>query len=559
MRRSAASCLLAIVALAAVLRLSPLTRFLYFGSDFGEYFRISQGLVATGHIFLPYDGWGVTYPYFPGMFFPAAGAAFGGLEVAASLSLYVPILGAVVVAIVFLITGSVFRDDRSALVAAAFLAVAMPHAFFTAHPIPAVVGELLAAMALLLYLRLPRDSRTWALLLPLTGALVMTHHLAAYFLFVMALAASALAWLIGARSPSRSQVSYLAVLSAFMVAYWFGYAEAFRASILIDVNVNPWWLPFAALPVFAAGLGVAILVRRRVSWRYRPRFPSRLNVGLGYGLSFFGLIAVMVEAVVFGIPGTVIRVSPLTIAYFLPLFAFAAFAGSGRKEADFGRDGLAVSGWLLALILSIVIGWVIAPRLLIPFRHIEYVVLVLAIFGGSGFVQVLRPTGRRVVAAGALAGLLVAGGAATAIPPSTILAGFEEGIRPATLDAAYWAGMHIDGLLATDHRASTIAFGFGGVAATWDAAPLALTASDFGAARAEMCAVNAPTGVSRVDYVLIDADLANGVQLSPLAPSEPLSPAAAAKFADAPYHKVFDSGYAQVYFVNWGLSGGPCP
>src|SRR2546428_7514405 len=58
MRKSTASSLLAVVALALVLRLSPLTRFVYFGSDVGEYFRISRGLITTGHVVLPYPGWG---------------------------------------------------------------------------------------------------------------------------------------------------------------------------------------------------------------------------------------------------------------------------------------------------------------------------------------------------------------------------------------------------------------------------------------------------------------------------------------------------------------------
>ena len=117
----------------------------------------------------------------------------------------------------------------------------------------------------------------------------------------------------------------------------------------------------------------------------------------------------------------------------------------------------------------------------------------------------------------------------------------------------------MDGLLATDHRASTIAFGFGGVNATWDTAEAAIIAPDFASARAEMCRVDAPSGAARVDYVAIDADLARGVQLSPVTPALPLSPEARAKFEEAPYMKVYDSGFAQVYYVNWGLAGVPCP
>src|SRR2546428_11054580 len=90
MRKSTASSLLAILALALALRLSPLTRFVYFGSDVGEYFRISSGLAATGHVTLPYTGWGVTYPYFPGMFFLVAVDTLVGGERSGSLALLVP-------------------------------------------------------------------------------------------------------------------------------------------------------------------------------------------------------------------------------------------------------------------------------------------------------------------------------------------------------------------------------------------------------------------------------------------------------------------------------------
>src|SRR2546428_4072268 len=185
MRKSTAASLLAVLALALVLRLSPLTRFVYFGSDVGEYFRISKGLLETGHIALPYAGWGVTYPYFPGMFFLVAGASFGGLELSGSLDLVVPVLGALIPALVFLLTVRVLHEDKAGLLAAALVAVAMPHAFPPAHAIPAPVGEFLAVAILLLWLRLPRDRKTWAVLVPLTPAPVVHHQSPAHFLFAM--------------------------------------------------------------------------------------------------------------------------------------------------------------------------------------------------------------------------------------------------------------------------------------------------------------------------------------------------------------------------------------
>ncbi|OGS49739.1 MAG: hypothetical protein A3K65_05255 [Euryarchaeota archaeon RBG_16_68_12] len=563
MRRSTASSLIAVLFLALLLRLSPLARFLYFGSDIGEYFRITQGLVATGHVSLAYPGWGVTYPYFPGMFFVVSGPVFAGLELGGSLDLIVPALGALIPVFVFLIAARILHEDKAALVAAAFLAVAMPHAFQTAHPIPATLGELLAVAILLLFLHLPRDPRTWALLVPLTVALVVTHHLSAYFLLVMLLVGLVVEALVrpGVHRGRLPRVAYVAFLAALALAYWLGYATTFREEILTSVDVRPWWLPLVAFPALLIAAVTAILARRRVSWRYRPRYPSLRRVSVGYAASFATISVLMASAVGFGVPGTDIRLPPAALWFFLPFFAFLSFSGAGRKHADFGRHGLEVSGWFLGLVLSMGFGLVAAPQVIIPYRHVEYVVVVLAVLVGAGLSRVveLGGAGRRRATAFALVAVLVTGSALSAFPPPGLLVNFEEGIRPAAVGPAYWAGGHVDGLLATDHRPSTLVFGFGGVDATWDTAPLSITAPDFASARAEMCAVRSPAGVGRVDYVLIDADLVGGVQLSPFGPASPLSPAAEAKFGDLPYQKVFDSGYAQVYFVNWGYAGAPCP
>jgi len=563
MRKSTASSLLAIVALALGLRLLPLTRFVYFGTDVGEYFRISRGLAATGHVSLSYAGWGVTYPYFPGMFFLVAGSSFGGLGLSGSLDLVVPAIAALIPALVFLLTVRVLRRDASGLLAAAFVAAAMPHVFQTAHPIPATVGELLAVTALLLWLRLPRDRRTWVVLVPLTLALVVTHHLSAYFLIVMLLIGLFVPSLVRSTTVRglRAQAVYLAFLTGASLAFWVGYATTFRTYILTDVDVKPWWLPLAGLPVFVAILSGAVLVRRRSSWRYRPRYPSLRRSVAACGAALGSIYAIMAVAVVSRIPGTTVQLPPDVLWYFLPFFTFLALCGAGRKHLDFARDGLGSGAWFVGLVLSAAFGALAAARVIIPYRHVEYMIVTLAIPVGSGFVHLVELGGlsRRVVTVAGVAGVLVAGSAASAFPPTPLVGNFEEGIRPGALDAAYWSGAYVDGLLASDHRGSTLAFGFGSVDATWENAPLAITAPTFTDARSGMCSVGSPSGRSRVDFVLIDRNLIAGVQLSAMTPAVPLSPEAIAKFSEAPYMKMYDSGYAQVYYVNWGASGAPCP
>src|SRR2546422_674389 len=285
MRKSTASSLLAILALALVLRLSPLTRFVYFGSDVGEYFRISSGLAATG------------------------------------------------------------------------------------HPIPASVGELLAFAALLLWLRLPRDPRVWWLLVPVTLALVVTHHLTAYFLIVMLLIGL---FVISLVRPTpvpgvRARAAYIGFLIAACLAYWLGYATTFRTYILTDVDVRPWWLPLAGLPVLVAVLAGVVLLRRRSTWRYRPRYPSLRRSAAAYGVALGSIYAIMTVAVVSRIPGTTVRLSPDILWYFLPFFAFLALCGAGRKHMDFARHGLESGAWFVGLVLSAAFGALAAARVIIPY------------------------------------------------------------------------------------------------------------------------------------------------------------------------------------------------
>ena len=94
MRKSTVVALAAVALVSIAVRLSPLWSFLYWGSDTGEYFSILRALVRGDHLSTTYYGWGVTYPYFPGMFFAQAGVVdLGGLDVPTTINLLVPILG----------------------------------------------------------------------------------------------------------------------------------------------------------------------------------------------------------------------------------------------------------------------------------------------------------------------------------------------------------------------------------------------------------------------------------------------------------------------------------
>ena len=557
MRKSTAIALGAIVLGAIAVRLAPLWSFLYWGSDTAEYFSILRNLVRTGHVPTTYYGWGVTYPYFPGVFFPQAGLVeVGGLDLPTVLNLLVPVIGALAVLPMFLLAVRIARDDRIGLFAAAFLAGAIPHAYTTAHSAPATLGDVLALTGLILFLRLRTDRRAMAPLLLVSGALIVTHHLSLYFFILMVLGALVIRGLARpwrTDAESSRQVTFAVVLIGGTFAYWFGYATAFRESILPDVDIQPWWLLFVGFAAGVAALAGLIAARTRLAWRYRPTFPRLAPSASACAAASGTLFVIGVVTVVSVVPGTSFRVPVAGLLYFVPLAILMSFSASGRKFLDLEREGIHPNAWLVALLLSAVVGIVAAPRVLIPYRHPEYLMIPFAVFAGVGFFRLLDLGGlrarKRYAVLAVCGGLLLANGL-TGIPPPSTLAGWREGTIPAALDPAYWARDHVSGLLVSDHHGSSTVFGFGGINATWDRTRTPFTHPVWDPA--DFSGIESPSGTKNGTYVWIDRDMEAGVRLTPWEAAVPMDPAVIAKFDNAPFIKVFDNGYARLYWIGWG-------
>src|SRR3989442_3484981 len=561
MRKSTALGLVAIGLGSIAVRLSRLWSFSDWASDTGEYFTILRGLVRTGHVSTPYYGWGITYPYFPGMFFVQAGLAnLGGVDVSTVLNLLVPILGALAVGPMFLLAARIVTEDRFALFAAALLARGHPPVYPASHAAPATLGDLLAVTCLLLFVRLRSDRRAIIPLLLVSGSLVVTHHLSLYFLLVMVVGAIvvrglARPWQGGA--GTRREIAFAFVLAVGTFAFWFGYATPFRDTILPSVNIQPWWALILAFPLGVAIFAGIIFARRRIPWRYRPRYPNLRRPAASYVVGLAAISVIGLVTVVVAVPGTTFQESPTTLLFFVPLVALLPFSSSGRKFLDFCRDGADVSAWLIALLLSAALGIVAAPQVLISYRHMEYVLVPLAIFAGVGFFRLLDLAGlrgRSRSAALAVCGLLLLGTAITSIPPPSAFAGWHEGTVPQALDPAYWAREYASGLVATDHNGSSTVFGYRGNNATGDAPRPPYCGKTPGGHPDEPGAIDSPARAENTPDLWIDRDMKAGVRLGPFEPAVPMPPDVVAKFDGSPFVKVFDNGYAQLYWIAWGCT-----
>lgn len=559
MRRSTACALAGILLLALFLRLLPLTRFLYWGADFGEYHRITSQLLADGYVSLDYRGWGTAYPYFPGMHVVQAAGVAAGLSPLAAEVLLVPALASASVLLAFLIAVRITRDDRVGLVAAAFLAVALPHVYTTAHAIPASLGDLFFATGLLGLLGMRRDARWLLVLVPITAALVVTHHLSAYFLIVAAALAFLLRIAVAARATPctwRREAAYLTFLVAASTAYWTFYATPFQRQIFPQVQFVPWWLLLGAfvgaLPVL---YGVHVL-RPRWRWRYRPRYPSRARAVRLLAIGTAAVFGFLAAVLVVGVPGTTIRLPWEVVPAVAALLVLFAFSAAGRRYADFHESGVDVTGWFLAFGLSAALGTVLASTVLVPYRHMQVLMWPVAVFAGLGAVSILgvRTSGRGKLAAAGIVSLLLAGSIPVAYPPRALMAGHQEGIPEEALSSATWLDTSAWGLVGSDHMGSMEAFGFGGRDAVWDYAPEILRADSFAEARGVFAAAPFPAGTAPVRFVLLNDDIAAGAMLLPWEPASPMTATQVGKFDLAPFQKVYDDGYARVYYLNWGLT-----
>lgn len=549
--RALALALLVTALAAAATRLRPLARYAIWGSDSGEYVFLTQRLLDTGRISFEYTGWGLAYPYFPGLFvLDGAVALFTGIDVLSVQRVLVPALAGLLALLVYLIALEIVPDRRVALVAGAFLAVTSPHVLITSHAMPGTLGHLFFLAALLCLVRSYREP-AWAWgLVPFGAALLLTHHLTLYFLVGVVAAIALLRELVrGApdRARLRVEAPFVFALVAGAAVWWLGVAERFRDEIVGDVlDTQPWIVAAAAILTLAAVPPALVALRRRFlpPLRTHPRWPSPRFVLVTASAGFFGLVAFVSLFLFVPVPGGAMRVYPATIAYLPPVAVFLAFALAGGRVLRLTQLGAFASGWLAAVLASLAFAVATDSRVLFPFRHVEYAVEPLAIYVGAGVVAGadhlarLWPRGRgRVVAVGAVA-LALAVATAAALPPRETIANFEEGMSEQEVAGVVWARDHLprSAVVAADHRVSSLLFGLAGLSATFDYADETYHSATLAEALAEMRDIDIPADDhARITHVFLSPEIRAGVALEQFANAEPMSEAAQAKFEDARY------------------------
>ncbi len=586
MRPDAVLLLFGLALVLVFLALEPFLSYALFGSDTGEYFRLTSDLLSTGT--LPhgsaYTGWGTAYPDFPGIYLLAgAGAGALGLSAFSALTVLVPVVAVLSVFPLFLLFRRLYPNDTVAILGAAFASVAMPRLFSIAHPAPLALGDFLCVAALWMLVEGRRDAR-WYLPLSLTaGALVVTHHLSSYFFAVSALGGILLLelWRPGLwsrRFPSRELVFLAGFLTATL-AFWFYGTTSFVSKVLLpSVGPGVGFAGFEALGLVALGLTALLLRWRRGrprstrAWVRLPTERSFVRDMLAIAVIVFALISVVLFVPV---PGTGQVTTPAAILWFAPVLGLGLLCAGSRRVPTAARLGPFALTWTGALgasaaaliAVSAAGGWLrladatSLAATLSPSRHVEYLMIPIGLLVAISAARLVALAGdrggrRAVVAASLGVVVLLAANAAIVYPPQADFGGFEEGLTHD--DAALWLWVGIAAppswAVASDHRLSSMIFGFDGNPATWDSTPALFNgnASAWPSAVAELRLAQVPTPnlVHPIDLVVVDSVMYSGVALNPADLAQPLSVAAIAWFEALPFVVLYENGPNVVYLVD---------
>lgn len=579
--------------LLVFLVLEPYATYAAFGSDTGEYYRLTADLVASGT--LPhgaaYAGWGSAYPDFPGIYL-LAGAGAGALGIGAftALSLLVPVVSVLSVLPLFLLFRRLYPHDTVALLAAGVSSLAMPRVFSLAHPAPLALGDFLCVAAWWMLVEGRRDRRWYALLAPTGAALVVTHHLSSYFFAVGALLGILLLelWRPGLwsrRFPSR-EFLFLGGFVSGTFLFWFYGTTRFVAKVLLPGVGGSSLVGFAAFEsaalVAVAVSALAVRARRARARRARTAAPVRRWVRLPTDTSVLrdavllavGVFLAASVLLVVPLPGTSQRTAPGAILWFAPVLVLGMLCAGSRRAPRTARLGPFALTLLGAIGLSAALMTVLAAvgtalpsyhaglefaDAIAPARHVEYLFVPVGLLVAVGAARLVaraqsRDGRRGLLAAGLAVVVLLGANAAIAYPPQADFGGFEEGLTHGDAALWMWIGLAVPpgATFASDHRLSSFVFGVDGLRATWVTTPALFVGSNRSVAFAELRGVGVPDPAhpSAIDLVAVDAVMHGGVALDPGTLARPLSPAAILWFELPAFVPLYENGAEVVYLVD---------
>jgi len=556
------------------------------GGDFGIYYGLTSRMIHSQQLFIPYNGWGGMYNFFPVLYVISAMSHwFTGLNLLWLMPKIAPIIGGLTVFIFYFIVYELTKRRDLALLASAFLAVFPVHVYQTSHAAPLTVGHFFMMLSIFLYLKYVQNRRYLLPLFASTVLLVMSHHLTTYFFLISVVFIVVIKSLHADLRSLRQEIAYVTAASALAFMYWMLVATpVFSIFMGKGASLSPMLVVVCFYALFyGALLGIAAVRRYHPSWlqKVHTRVPFNHSGSRKRAVVYFMLgVAVMLTAeIVFlfvNFPISGIRMKPMVIVYSIPIILFVGFGSMGVEYLRHVENRWFFQAWFCAILTSLLYSLFTVNSTLFPDRHIEYLSIPACVLTAAGvmyFFKEKRPhvpfSLKKQVPTPYLQGVfafvvcaLVISNAVAVYPVYRSLDWMDESIPVPTVNAMQWISGNCTRnttVVATDLRLSKMLWA-DGINATFEDTNRTWVCQTWRECLPEFKPLH---NRSRVTYILIDDVMRDTSVNVRVLWSMYMTNESYLKFKKKPFELVYrnatldrngeETHWAEVYLVNWSF------
>ena len=477
-----------ITGIAIIIRSLPAWTNAAWGCDFGIYYGLTQSFVNTGDIFNSYSGWGLSYQYFPMLYLITGGAHYiTGIDIVVLLPKIAPIFGGLSIFIFYFVVKELLHSKKIALLSSLFLAVLPFHVYQTSQAAPLTIGHFFLMLSLYFFIKTRKNNKFIIPLLLSTSFLIMTHHLTTY-IYLISIVCIIFIENISKKEWTESYKKdylYITIASILTFSYWIIIATPVFDSFMkgglkigsIYINQYITIISFY-LMLF---LSIVIIKTRRkfdIFWdTKRQKLPSSYLFIFTISISILAFIIFTN----FDFRWAKIYLTPESFLLFLPFLIALGFGSIGARKILSMKNGSITGGWFLAIGLSLIYGFISQNKIILPHRHLEYIMAPLSIMVIYGIIEVTKFDYKNIsitrfrkihlkkhqIIFPLLILILVTTNAASVYPSYLALEKLDtsyETITDGNFAAINWINENLDRnttLVASDHRLSLLANAYG--------------------------------------------------------------------------------------------------
>lgn len=520
-------CLAALLVLSVLIRTYPLFNYSLWGTDAGEYVYYTHRWIESGSMHRSIDGWAQAYPFFPGIFcLSGAFHLLTGVNVHGSVSTAPIALSLLTPLLIFLVVHRITFQKNMALLSAALMTFFAPIVYNYSQPKPETLGFFLMVFLLWMLFITNKENlgKMLVMIIPFSGALVITHHLSSLFLILLTLGGYFFSEMFRTRTTweNRFRAWFYVAFSTATLAYWFYGAPPFRDERFLGAMGLPSYSILLA-PYIAFFMAFVLIRARRLSIVWRPgidlrgnEFKERIFLSM---ITSVIVIFILIYSVYSHIPGTDITLGS-NILLGIPLLLVGVFALFSSRFLYMFREGTLLMGWIAVVILTVILGILTGSSSLYTIRLVSFFMLPLVILFGIGvirFLQLADPFSQKNKVIAACILLLLAVNIPLMYPSQETTSGYIEWTEHDALEASHWTSYSIHGNILTDHRLSAALFSMGELNVSWtDGEP-----AYFSTSRQEAHETLTAMGIRYImmdHYMIETATVADGVNPAPMDP-----------------------------------------